>query len=424
MSTELFTIHKLDARNLESIIKSQIVDVTVTSPPYFEMKDYGYKEQIGYGQKYDQYLNDLKIVFQSVYNVTKPNGTLWVIIDAFKEEGEVVPLPFDFAHEIKKVGWKLQEIIIWGKDKTVPWAHKGQMRSSFEYVLMFSKSKNYTFHKDRIRDFESLKKWWVKYPERYNPKGKTPEAIWHFNIPTQGSWGNDYIKHFCPLPEELIAQILKLTTDENDVVLDPFSGSGAVLAKADNMNRKFIGSELNPSYIRMFTKYLKKTREKKRKEYEASKRNVIPQNNFEKLILELRALKYARVLYQKLKSKDVLRIYVDISKKEPTKANSIILVSYKFLIAPKRPTKTLEKKIDKLINKAPLSKFGVEPIFTFTDNKKQFLSSINNSSVYVYTYKVTHKFKERFEKKKEGKLAKGDIILSKIMVELDEKDYE
>ena len=102
-----------------------------------------------------------------------------------------------------------------------------------------------------------MKKWWVNYPERYNPKGKIPDGLWHFDIPTQGSWGNGYVRHFCPLPEEMIAQILKIATKEGDLVLDPFAGSGAVLAKAANMNRNFIGFELNDSYIKMFKKYLK-----------------------------------------------------------------------------------------------------------------------------------------------------------------------
>mgnify|MGYP005877135721 CR=1 FL=1 len=252
-------IHKYDARDISKLIDNPIIDVTITSPPYFDMKDYGYTEQIGFGQNYENYLEDLRKVFEGVYACTKNTGSLWVIIDTFRRAGSVVPLPFDFANKIAPIGWKLQEIIIWGKDKTVPWAHNGQMRNLFEYILVFSKTDNYKFFIDKVRQYDSLKKWWVKYPERYNPKGKTPEAIWNFPIPVQGSWGENYIRHFCPLPEELIAQILKLTTEEEDLVLDPFAGSGAVLAKADNMKRKFIGTELNPLYIQMFQNYMDNT---------------------------------------------------------------------------------------------------------------------------------------------------------------------
>eukprot|EP01132_Coremiostelium_polycephalum_P015967 gene15967-19238_t len=327
MPEELYKIHKIDARNINSVVTSPIVDVTITSPPYFDMKDYGYNEQIGYGQSYDEYLEDLFTVFSNVFDCTKDTGTLWVIIDAFRKNGETIPLPFDFANKIKTIGWKLKEIIIWGKDKTVPWSHKGQMRSSFEYILMFSKSENYNFYIDKVRDYEALKKWWVKYPERYNPRGKTPEAIWNFDIPVQGSWGKGYIKHFCPLPEEMIAQILKLTTLEGDVVLDPFSGSGAVLSKADNMKRKFIGTELNPEYINMFENYLLQTGTQKRHEYETDEKNLLTQNKFEKLILELRALKYARLFSQKIndqKIDNVSLLYVEITDKIPQRSHSLI----------------------------------------------------------------------------------------------------
>ena len=161
MNKRKYGIHFLDARNIASISSKPIVDVTITSPPYFDMKDYGYPEQIGYGQKYEGYLSDLKKVFSGVYSLTKETGSLWVIIDTFRRNGAVIPLPFDFANTISTIGWKLQEIIIWEKDKTVPWIHLGQMRNLFEYILVFSKSEKYNFHIDRIRQCDCLKKWWV-----------------------------------------------------------------------------------------------------------------------------------------------------------------------------------------------------------------------------------------------------------------------
>ena len=141
-------IHKYDARDISKLIDNPIIDVTITSPPYFDMKDYGYTEQIGFGQNYENYLEDLRKVFEGVYACTKNTGSLWVIIDTFRRAGSVVPLPFDFANKIAPIGWKLQEIIIWGKDKTVPWAHNGQMRNLFEYILVFSKTDNYKFFID------------------------------------------------------------------------------------------------------------------------------------------------------------------------------------------------------------------------------------------------------------------------------------
>lgn len=103
-----------------------------------------------------------------------------------------------------------------------------------------------------------MKKWWIRYPERYNPKGKAPDEIWDYGIPIQGSWGNGYVKHFCPLPTDMIGNMIQLTSDEGDVILDPFAGTGSVLVQAAYMNRKYVGSELNREYINMFHNYFEK----------------------------------------------------------------------------------------------------------------------------------------------------------------------
>ena len=196
----------------EIVSKDIQIQTTITSPPYFDMKDYGVEGQIGFGQKYEEYLNDLKSIFNYVFDYTKEDGTLWIIIDTFKRDNAVVTLPFDLVQKLKEVGWLLQEIIIWKKDKTVPWSSNGFMQRKFEYILFFSKYSSYKANKDNVRiyDTSQLKRWWVKYPERYNPKGKALDEIWEFPIPVQGSWGNEYIRHFCPLPKEMVATMISI----------------------------------------------------------------------------------------------------------------------------------------------------------------------------------------------------------------------
>lgn len=425
---DIFKVHHEDARNIDKIIKKKIVDVTITSPPYFDLKDYGSDNQIGYGQDYEAYLDDLKIVFQKVYNVTKESGTLWVIIDAYRREGEVVPLPFDFSNKLREVGWKLKEVIIWGKDRTVPWAHKGQMRNLFEYILVFSKSDDFNFYIDEVRDFETLKKWWVKYPERYNPKGKTPDAIWNFDIPTQGSWGNGYIRHFCPLPEEMIEQMLKLTTKENDVVLDCFSGSGSVLSKALNMKRRYIGFELNQEYIDMFHNYIKETNEEKTSTYCISKKNRIGQAKFEKLVNDLRALKYARLLYKKLQTegfKNVLKIYVKRTYTLSNGDRKFLKIKYLFLLEDRSRKNEIAKKVEDWTKKAPFSKFGIAPTYLYTHKVNSFIDVLTNEKkdLYIYDFKATHKFVKKIKIEELNRSGKNNVIISSIQVDLNESDY-
>ena len=424
---DIFKVHNLDARKLKSVIKDKIVDVTITSPPYFDLKDYGSKKQIGFGQEYQKYLNDLKTVFEGVYEVTKETGTLWVVIDTFKRDGILIPLPFDFADKIADVGWKLQEVIIWGKDRTVPWTHKGQMRKMFEYILVFSKNKEYNFFIDEIRNFQSLKKWWIRYPERYNPKGKTPEAIWNYKIPLQGAWGKGYIRHFCPLPEPMMEQIIKLTTREDDVVLDCFSGSGTVLFKADTMKRRYIGFDLNQDYIEMFNNYLKKMGRQKRSEYELAKESSWNQKKFEKLILELRALKYARVLFKKLKELEVQgveKIYVAKSASRPKAKNSLMVIDYLILLNSHGQKKHILKNIKNLSLVSPLSGFGIEPVFSFVENVRDFMAIIESENLFVYNIQATHRFQDKILTEDLPKFMGTQMILSEIFVNIDEKEYE
>jgi 16S rRNA G966 N2-methylase RsmD len=319
-------------------------------------------------------------------------------------------------------------VIIWAKDRTVPWAHQGQMRNLFEYILLFSKEEKYNFFIDEVRDFETLKKWWVKYPERYNPKGKTPDGLWHFDIPTQGSWGNGYLKHFCPLPEELIEQILKISSREGDLVLDPFAGSGAVLAKADSMKRRYVGFELNKSYIKMFENYLKKTGKEKKEQYLSQVSRQLPQQKFTSLITDLRALKFARVILSKLpfaSSSSVHKIYVVKTKDKPTKKNAISSVDYIFFVNHQADEKQLLLAFDDLASKAPLSKYGIQPRFVIEKNIDNFLKYLGDrTTLFSYTVKATHKFKKQLPSHKFIETSKDEKILSKIKVELDEKDYE
>lgn len=421
-------VFKKDARKIIEVLPRNSVDVTITSPPYFDLKDYGSKEQIGYGQSYDQYLEDLKSVFKGVYDCSKSTATLWVIIDTFRRDNEVVPLPFDFSNALKPIGWKLQEIIIWEKDRTVPWAHKGQMRNLFEYILMFSKAENYNFFIDEVRDFTSLKKWWIKYPERYNPKGKTPDGLWHFGIPTQGSWGQGYIRHFCPLPQELIAQILKISTKEKDLVLDPFAGSGSVLAKAAVMNRNYVGFELNQSYINMFKKYHNDTFEEQYATYKKQKLQSLSHLDFETLILNLRALKYPRLLLKKLPntiSKQVERIFVKKRTDSVTKRNARVVVEYTLYVKEHAICDRLLHAINEIVQQAPLSKFGIESTFQVVSSLERFKALFGKRiSIYAYSLNSTHKYSRRVTTQHVDQLPIRERIFSAIKVDLNEKDYE
>ena len=416
------TINKIineDSRYiLEHLPNEKIVTTTITSPPYFDMKDYGHEDQIGFGQSYNDYLKDLQNAFKQIHTITKDDGTLWIIIDTFKKDGQVIPLPFDLSAKLTESGWLLQDIIIWKKDKTVPWSANGFVQRKFEYILFFSKSKKFNYYKDRVRIYDTshLKKWWVKYPERYNPKGKALDEVWEYPIPIQGSWGKKYIKHFCPLPTDMVGNMIQLTSNENEIIFDPFSGSGSVLSQASFMKRQYLGFELNSSYIEMFKNYLEKMNSKGQKKYELFTENK-NQYEFEEIIINLRALKYAKVLLARIKKligKNDILIKVDILGESSIK-HKIRKVQYSIIGETNR--EELNTLFDEIKIKPPLSKFGIEPHIEYFSN----LVDISDTLLYAYTETNTHCTLGQIDIKKLSKKVK---ILSSIKVELNENDYD
>lgn len=403
-------IYNIDSRKIsETLDKDVQIQTTITSPPYFDMKDYGVEGQVGYGQKYEDYLEDLKSIFKQVFHQTKDDGTLWIIIDTFKRNHNIVPLPFDLTAKLQQVGWLLQDIIIWKKDKTVPWSNNGFTQRKFEYILLFSKSPKFKNNKDRIRvyDTRQLKKWWVKYPERYNPRGKALDEIWEYPIPVQGSWGDKYIRHFCPLPKDMVSNMIQISTDEGDIVFDPFAGTGTVLSQSAYMNRQYIGFELNPSYINQFESYLQNTLESGKSDYGKLIENQ-GQTEFEDIILNLRALKYGRLLVKKLQEETGTQVKVFVERLLMNLNRQA--VKYSFLCIEKE---LAEPIISEAIKKTPLSKFEIDPIFEYNDStpdtSEMFFYSITNSYSYMRDVTVN---------------SPRTKVISSIKVDLKESDYE
>jgi DNA modification methylase len=304
------TFHLHDARRLTEILPSTrpCVSTTITSPPYWNLKDYGTNGQIGFGQTKKAYLSDLKTVFKSCLGVTKDTGSLWLVVDDYRKDGVLQILPWEMAECARKAGWKLRELIVWDKQHTLPWHVKGQMRNAIEFIFLMTKTANYKFEIDRIKMLDELSKWWVEFPERFNPKGKTPTNLWSIPVRTQGLWRSrgSKISHHCPFPTALVARMIELTTEPDDLIMDPFAGSGVVLAQAAAMNRHFVGFDISKKYARMFEKTVRKEVAAEWAEMQTWRENHQEATAaFEKTIMKLRALKYTR---------QVTRPFVEVSK--------------------------------------------------------------------------------------------------------------
>ena len=353
-----------------SLLPNESLDVTITSPPYGAMKDYGTRNQIGFGQSYEEYLVSLSEVFRSLYAKTKGTGSLWLVADSFKEKSSVRLFPFDVANRLTEIGWHLQDVIIWNKTKTLPWSRPGQLRRVFEYVLFFTKTNSFKYFITRIKEPDNLKEWWVKYPERYSPEGRAPTTIWTYPIPVQGSWSRNGFRHFCPFPFELIERILLLTTEPGDYVFDPFAGSGVVLAQAKAMGRKFMGCDVNRAYIDQFYRVTTNhINEKWRSSRQILARTKQRQHELANLIRRLRQVKFPKALFKEVQRaigesevrgvRAIVAVAVPVIHRSVPRYFSGVVVN--FLCQRGSPVSLIEREARRLARKPPISKYGILP---------------------------------------------------------------
>jgi len=383
-----------DARHIGQLLNHEsVIDVTVTSPPYWDVKDYGGTGQIGYGQTLDQYLDDLAAVFTQVWHCTKKTGSLWVVINTVKKDATLHLLPFKLAERLTvrpTAAWHLQDILVWVKPHTLPWSHKQKLQDHFEYALCFSKTKSFTLNLDALRSTQALANWWVKYPERYHPLGKGVNNVWEIHIPTQGSWGNGSMEHACPLPTELTKRVIQLSTDKTGVVFDPFAGTGATVVAAAALGRRWLATDLNRKYREMCYKRLA--------EEVGDHSNDAPDSaNLRDANLKLRQLKFAVTLYKRmapglrLTVKDVPLIAVrrgtPLKNPSPswvTDAQVVIVVSDTL---PAKRVSAITDAIESHRQVPPLSKFQID-VAVRVVRKKEFAKLglfPSDGPVHIYT---------------------------------------
>lgn len=373
-----FRLYQGDARDLDTLLRhwseeSPLLTCTITSPPYGSLKNYGHPDQIGWGQSHDEYLAEMRRVFRMIARHTKDDGSLWLIADTLRPEdgslgrlSRVELLPFQLEQQAREAGWVLRDLVVWVKDKTLPWSSKGRLRNGFEYILFFAKTDTFKYRVDRIREATSLEEWWVKWPERYHPQGKVPTNVWEYPIPLQGSWARTKLRHSCPLPADLVKRIVELSTDPGDVVFDPFAGSGVVVAESQRLGRRGLGIEIVKRNVDLFAKVVRPEilRTRGANDHESPDS---PSGWLEETIRNLRALKYPKTLLQGLKRERpdlaVPRVAIVRTEKGVPKVrteNKWIVSDTLFLAeVTVGEAAELENAFRELASRRPASKFGI-----------------------------------------------------------------
>lgn len=237
-------------------VETKSVDLIVTSPPYNIDINYGNKTSKGKtieskGKKYKDNLSEteyrklLENVFNECKRVLKDNGSIWINIKNRYLNEQIVP-PFWIQDYFKDM--YLKNLIVWNFD----WGGSTNKRFAprYEFVFWFTKNKNsYTFNLDDVKVPA------LNYrPDRYKSQLKNPSDVWR--IPMVSGNFIERTGHPAQYPEKLIERIILAGTNEGDLVLDPFMGSGTTAVVAKNFNRYYIGYEIEKDYMAMAEKRL------------------------------------------------------------------------------------------------------------------------------------------------------------------------
>lgn len=239
------TVHFCSSEDMSGLGDSS-VDFFITSPPYWNLKDYGDDRQIG-SSSYEEYLERMDAVWAQCFAKAKPGAVLVINVNTRRFKKRFYPIPFDIATRMK--GWSFWDQVIWYIPNALPQPNhyiERLLDNKFESCLVFVKgdTDSYKFHKPRVPQ-----KYAVADPRAHkkNPKGRCIGNIVRipaYRPPNVKEMGY----HVAAYPEELVAFFLECYTDAGDVVVDPFVGSGTTLKVCRVMERKGTGFELNVDF--------------------------------------------------------------------------------------------------------------------------------------------------------------------------------
>lgn len=242
-----------DCRDMKRI-PNESVHLIVTSPPYWQLKDYGINSQIGFGQTYEDYINSLNLVWHECFRVLKPGSRLCINIGdqfaraAYYGRYKVVPIHSEIIRFCETIGFDYMGSIIWQKQTNMHTSGGGKVMGSFPYPKGGILKVDY----ENILIFKKLGK--PEIPEQ-DVKDASILTIdeWQSYFNTHWSFSGDrQNKHIAVFPEELPYRLIRMFSYCGDIVLDPFMGSGTTALAALKNGRSAVGYELNPEFFKFY----------------------------------------------------------------------------------------------------------------------------------------------------------------------------
>ena len=296
------TIICADALDGLKVLEDESVDMCVTSPPYYGLRDYGTERQIGMEESPQEYVKNLTEIFMEVHRVLKPTGTLWLNIgDSYAGSGkgpmslavagngknktlyeknkrvqevpktwagikpkDMIGIPWMLAFSLRENGWYLRSDIIWKKRNCLPESVKDRPTKCYEHIFLLSKEKKYYYDYKAIQEpLMDVSKARYKRGRSANSKYVGQQGItqvrenfsdfdqefrrkrdvWEVSTNTY-----KMDEHFAMYPEKLIEPCILAGSPKGGIVLDPFFGSGTTGAVSKRLGRQYVGIEINPKY--------------------------------------------------------------------------------------------------------------------------------------------------------------------------------
>jgi site-specific DNA-methyltransferase (adenine-specific) len=250
---QLKTQHRIilgDSRAMAEVA-DESVHLVVTSPPYWQLKDYGHENQIGFNDSYEDYINNLNLVWRECYRVLHEGCRLCVNIgDQFARSVyygryKIIPIRTEIIKFCETIGFDYMGAIIWQKVTTVntsggatimgsfPYPRNGIVKLDYEFILLFKKLG------DAPTPTSAQKEQAKLTTEEWNSY-----FYGHWNFP-----GEKQSKHLATFPEELPRRLIRMFTFPGETVLDPFLGSGTTALAARNLERNSVGYEINHEFV-------------------------------------------------------------------------------------------------------------------------------------------------------------------------------
>lgn len=238
----MFKTYNKDSRTLSKYVKS--VDFIVTSPPYWNLRDYGYDSQIGYKQTYEEYLEDMKKVFTECFKVLREGRYIAINVGTVVSRDGMKFLSGDILKMCEDVGFTFRKDVIWHKPRgTTKWQRGATQFSQNPYPLEFNTNINHEFILIFQKEGKKPKKDSNKFSKGF--VRKMAYSVWDITPITSPKLDE---KHVAPFPEELPKRLIQLFTFKGETVLDPFAGCGTTCKVSKQLGRKSIGFEMSKRY--------------------------------------------------------------------------------------------------------------------------------------------------------------------------------